>query len=444
MASRRRTSPKKTNPRTKAASYLGLFTIESWREFKRHGGNVMGFTDKKWKAAARLRPGDRILCYLSKVSAFVGVLRVTGYAYRDEQPIWTDGLFPVRIPVSIALERTLTEAIPIRSLSDSLSFMRGREQSTGWTIFVRSSPRPWSDSDARAVVKAIRSRPRTVDAGAQKESHPDIRARNPKQVTRNPYPVSLRVGRLVEKTRALEREEDSERLGSYDSVLSYNKVTGYSVNVPIALTCRPTAVCLKTCYFALGAPSWVNSLRHQRKVYEAMRADPKALAERIALEYDRLGLTFLRWNGGGDLFEENVQAINHLGRARPDIVLWVVTRIPDMAAMIEHRSNVFVHFSLDKTSLNRRSAFLAQPPKSRNIFFSYQCDAGEVPPADNLEEVSVLFFDNYTTTADLRMFEADIVCPLNRLKEIDNACEECRRCFNGDAVKHRISMTTGR
>jgi len=265
----------------------------------------------------------------------------------------------------------------------------------------------------------------------------------PRQVNRNPYPISLRVGRLVKKTRDLEREEPPEVLGSYDSVLSYNKVTGYSVNVPIALTCRPTAVCLKTCYFATGAPSWMNSLRHQRKVYEAIRADPEELAERVALEYDRLNLTFLRWNGGGDLFLENVQAINYLGQKRPDIVLWVVTRIPEMAALVEDRPNVFVHFSLDKNSMNRQEAFLSQPPKSKNIFFSYQCDAGEVPKAKNLNGVSVLFFDNYEATTDLRAYDADVVCPLNQLKDIQGACEVCRRCFNGEAVKHH-DMTNGR
>ena len=32
---------------TTGRSFLGLFTIESWREFKRHGGHVMGFNEKK-------------------------------------------------------------------------------------------------------------------------------------------------------------------------------------------------------------------------------------------------------------------------------------------------------------------------------------------------------------------------------------------------------------
>lgn len=235
---------------------------------------------------------------------------------------------------------------------------------------------------------------------------------------------------------ALERAEPRQLLGSYDNVLSYNKVTGYSVNVPIANTCRPTAVCLKTCYFAAGAPSWANALRHQRKVYESLRDSPKKVAERVALEYDRLGLTFLRWNGGGDLFPENVEAINHLGRLRPDIVLWVVTRIPEMAALIDHRPNVFIHFSLDRHSLHRRADFLACKPKSRNYFFSYQADVDEIPAADALKEIAVLFFNNYQPRADLCDYSTEIVCPLNERADIEGVCEGCRRCFDGSAVRH--------
>ena len=99
------------------------------------------------------------------------------------------------------------------------------------------------------------------------------------------------------------------------------RLPGYSVNVPIAETCLPTAMCMKTCYFARGAASWANSLRHQRKVHASMQSDPVAFAERVAMEYDNLGLTFIRWNGGGDLFEESVTTVNYLAKMR-------VTRTP--------------------------------------------------------------------------------------------------------------------
>jgi hypothetical protein len=415
----------------KPTNYLGLFTVESWREFKRHGEAVMGFTAKKASAAAKLQTGDHILCYLTKVSAFVGVLRVTGRSFTDETPIWTDGVFPVRVPVVVEREVSLMNAVPIRSLSQRLSFMRGAANNTGWTIHVRSSPRRWRDDDAAAVLDALAKSSRLNPSGHGRDESSSDAGTPPRRAK---LPRHVRVGRIIEKTERLKEAEPPELLSSYESVLSYNKVTGYSVNVPIAETCRPTAMCMKTCYFASGAPSWSNALRHQRKVYETMKADPKGFAERAALEYDRLDLSFLRWNGGGDLFRENVQAINYLGQARPDIILWVVTRIPSWAAQIDHAPNVFIHFSLDRHSLGRRAEFIALNPKSRNYFFSYQCDKGEVPPLKNLQHVAVMFFDNYQPTTDLKQFPKEIVCPLNTVEDISDVCVTCRRCFDGSAV----------
>ncbi len=400
------------------------------------GGEVMGFTEKKWTAATRLEIGDQILCYLTKVSAFVATLRVTGPAYKDSTPIWSDGVFPVRVPVAIEIERSLTEAVPIRSLKNELSIFKGKREA-GWTVYVRSSPRRWTEGDASAVVRSLRD-----------SSQKHITPRKPVEAMRRSavgankkIPSSVRVGRVVQKSLRLQQSERSKLVGSNDSVLSGNKVTGYSVNVPIANTCRPTAVCVKTCYFATGASSWANSLRHQWMIYDSIRSDPIKFSERAALEYDRLGLTFLRWNGGGDLFPESVDAVNHLSAVRPDIVLWVVTRIPEMAAAIEDRPNVFVHFSLDKNSRLRRDDFLTLKPKSKNFFFSYQAEEGEEPSLDAIRGVSVVFFNNYKPKSGLNTYESDVICPLNERADIADVCESCRRCFDGTAVKHRRSQS---
>jgi hypothetical protein len=187
---------------------------------------------------------------------------------------------------------------------------------------------------------------------------------------------------------------------------------------------------MRTCYFAAGAPSWTNALRHQLRVLATVRADPVGFAERVALEYDKLGLTFLRWNGGGDLFPESVQAINHLGRARPDMTIWVVTRIPEYAALIEQAPSVYVHFSLDRHSLGRRHEFLKRVPRSDQFFLSYQCDKGEVPSPSNLKGIRVLFFDNYEPTMPLGRLPGGVACPLNEAADISGVCESCRRCFS--------------
>ena len=415
--------------------YLGLFTVDSWREFLSHGGEVMGFNEKKATTVSKLSPGDRILCYLSKVSAFVGVLEVTGPSYFEATPVWSDGIFPIRLPVRIIVELPLSTAMPIKTLAGKLSFLQKAKGNSAWSIYVRSSPLLWKSNDAEAVVtalnklrisKALKPRQSLAVAKITKEQN---------------FSESTRVGRLIKRSQRLLASEKSSPISSYERAISGNKVTGFSVNVPISLTCRPTAVCLNTCYFAIQAPSWSNSLRHQGKVYESIKADPVAFAERIALEYDSKGLSFLRWNGGGDLFPESVDAINHLGRLRPDIVLWVVTRIPELAAQIGSFENIFIHFSLDKHSLSRREKFLSLKPVSGNYFFSYQCEPGEIPDPTRLGRSAVLFFDNYKPTGSLNSYEVDIICPLNTKADIKATCVECRRCFNGTAVQYEWSAS---
>jgi hypothetical protein len=402
----------------------------------------MGFNEKKAGIASRLLPGDRILCYLSKVSAFVGWMEVTGPSYLDSKPLWTDGLYPVRLPVRVLKELSLANAIPIKSLRGELSFMRGKSEGGGWSINVRTSPRKWNTADA-AVVRA------SIDLRATHMLKPtqDIENAAENETTVASKPVKLnfktdsRVMRVIRKTEVILADGLSKVVGSYDKVLSYNKVTGYSVNVPISSTCRPTATCLQTCYFAAGAPSWTNSLKHQAAIQNLIKSDPRAFAERVALEYDKLGLTFLRWNGGGDLFEESISAIHHLASMRPDVTLWVVTRIPDLAAKVLHFKNVYIHFSLDKDSMSRKAQFLKARPKSQNYFFSYQAAPGEIPFSNILKVVSVLFFNNYVPTWDSEKLKTPVVCPLNKAESVVGVCESCRRCFDGSAVNHRVALT---
>jgi hypothetical protein len=412
--------------------YLGLFTVKSWEEFLRHGAHTMGFTDKKKTSAGKLQAGDLILCYLSKVSAFVGILEVTGPAFSDNRQIWSDGLFPVRLPVRTAVELPLSHAIPMNTLRGHLSFLP-KEGSKYWSIHVRTSPKLWKKSDGKIIFARLEKR--LAEFKARKKQPLEMERISLATIQSAKIPTSFPVGRIIEKTRVRVGQGEAGLLGSYDKVLSFNKVTGYSVNLPIALTCRPSGVCMKTCYFTQGAPSWAFAIQHQRKVYETLVADPYSFADRVALEYDQQKLTFLRWNGGGDLFPESVQAINYLGRVRPDIVLWVVTRIPEYAAQIEHHKNIYVHFSLDRTSMQRREQTLKLKPKSNNLFFSYQGDTREAAPVHAVRKVSVVFFDCYQLPDSLEGLPPEIVCPLNGSPDIANTCEGCRRCFDGSAVK---------
>ncbi len=422
--------------------HLGLFTVDSWQEFKRNGATVMGFTEKKMLAASRLRPGDLLLCYLVRRSTFVAVLEVTGPSYLDQTPIWTDGLFPVRLPVRVRAELSPLAGLPVHLLVGKLSFLPGPGMPNNWTVHVRSSPRRWKAQDAQAVVRELEARiSRSVaPLGADSAGVPVDTSMIEGRGKRPMFGQHLRVGKLVGRANDLRNSSADALLAGAKTVLSFNKVTGYSVNFPISETCKPTVVCAKTCYYAKGPNSWPDSLRHQYQVYAAAKADPIGFAERVAWEVDQSGIDFLRWNGGGDLFDESLVAIDHLSKLRPDLPIWVVTRTPKLAAKLVKRRNVFIHFSLDKSSLARRAQFLRADPISDNYFFSYQCEPGEMPPTDRLAHVSVLFFDNYEPTGDMSQLRAAIVCPLNASAEISGACVKCRRCFSGAAVLDRVAI----
>ena len=253
---------------------------------------------------------------------------------------------------------------------------------------------------------------------------------------------SSRVSRLIDKTKKIIKKPSKDQLESIwendFQLISHNKVTGFSINVPIAWTCQPTKVCIKECYFAKGHNTWSGALNHQAKVYGLIKDDPNKFAQKVIREYDNHGLSFLRWNGGGDLFKESVEAINIIGKERPDIVLWVVTRIGKWASLIDEYPNVFIHFSIDESSRRKMVSYTQSEKKSENYFFSYQASPGEVLTDEKIKDISILFFDDYQIYQEQKpqLINETVMCDLNKYESIENVCENCRKCFDGTAVNY--------
>jgi predicted RNA-binding protein len=73
--------------------WLDLFTVETWKEFLDHGGDVTGFREKRWKTVQKIKHGDYLLCYLTGASRWVGLLEVTSEPVYDKTPIWKSDVF---------------------------------------------------------------------------------------------------------------------------------------------------------------------------------------------------------------------------------------------------------------------------------------------------------------------------------------------------------------
>lgn len=136
--------------------WLDLFTGKTWEEFLRNGANISGFRKRRRKIAEKINVGDYLICYLTGISRFIGILEVVSKCYFDDKTrIWEDESFPVRFEVKLIYELNAKTAVPIDSLRDKLSLFKGLKSPKAWSGFFRGSPVEFAQYDAEVIIQAI-------------------------------------------------------------------------------------------------------------------------------------------------------------------------------------------------------------------------------------------------------------------------------------------------
>jgi predicted RNA-binding protein len=125
---------------TKPTYWIDLFTGTTWEEFLKAGGNITGFRENRWKTVQQFKPGDFLLCYITGISRFVGVLEVTSKPFKDKTKIWEYDTFPCRVEAKKIVVLTLETAIPVTDFKDKLSIFKNQKSPRSWTSKFRSSP----------------------------------------------------------------------------------------------------------------------------------------------------------------------------------------------------------------------------------------------------------------------------------------------------------------
>jgi predicted RNA-binding protein len=177
--------------------WLDLFTGTTWSEFLEAGGTGSGFRESRWKTVQKMKPGDYLLCYLTGVSRFIGILEVVSDAYQDGSPIWKDEVFPCRLRVKPLVTVKPEHGVPIHDLRDHLSIFENLKSPHAWTGRLRGSPVKWKSQDGEEILRALR------DA----EENPVFRAVDPKKLARRPRALRAKIGAV---TVPEDDEEDVE------------------------------------------------------------------------------------------------------------------------------------------------------------------------------------------------------------------------------------------
>src|SRR3954466_14733489 len=142
--------------------YTDLFSPETYEAFARSARDISGFRLNQQTSAQRIKPGDRFLCYMTKLSRWFGVLEVQSACFLDETPLFyaSDDPFIVRFSVKPIVWLAKDRAVPIHEsvIWDHLSFTKDAQPgSFGWTGVLRRSLNRLTPEDGRYLEKLIRS-----------------------------------------------------------------------------------------------------------------------------------------------------------------------------------------------------------------------------------------------------------------------------------------------
>ncbi len=143
------------------AYYLDLFSPETYEAFARSDRSISGFRMRQRNVARRVKPGDKFICYMTRLSRWMGLLEVLDGPLVDETPIFypENDPFVVRFRVRPLVWLAVEKAIPIHEnrVWNELSFTRGQsKRSSSWTGKLRGSLVRLDDSDGAFLEGLIR------------------------------------------------------------------------------------------------------------------------------------------------------------------------------------------------------------------------------------------------------------------------------------------------
>jgi hypothetical protein len=142
------------------AYFIDLFSPETREAFARSAQNISGFRLRHKNAAERVKPRDVLVCYLTRLSRWFGLLEVLEVPFVDNAPIFVaqDDPYVVRFHVRPMVWLDVEKSIPIHDdeIWHALSFTKQLPRgSLSWTGKVRGSLVRLDDKDGAFLVEKL-------------------------------------------------------------------------------------------------------------------------------------------------------------------------------------------------------------------------------------------------------------------------------------------------
>jgi hypothetical protein len=157
---------------TTPSYWIIVGSIDNFLKTAELGFTLQGLKSRHRKKAERMRPGDKLVWYVTGLKAFAGVATITSEYFEDHDRIWQSGDpkkmaedYPFR--VRIAAEAVLPdgEFVPAEGVARQMAYV-AKWPAENWTLAFQGNVHEIGEGDYRLIREAIAARtPAGVGAG---------------------------------------------------------------------------------------------------------------------------------------------------------------------------------------------------------------------------------------------------------------------------------------
>ena len=158
-----------TDGSNEAKYWIVVGSIENVRGTAELGFTVQGVKSRHRKKAERMRPGDKLVYYLTGVKAFAGIATVESPYFESHERIWASGDpkkaaedYPFRVEISPDLILQEEDVVPAEGVALRMAYV-AKWPADNWTLAFQGNVHEIGEDDYRLIREAIAAR---VPAGA--------------------------------------------------------------------------------------------------------------------------------------------------------------------------------------------------------------------------------------------------------------------------------------
>jgi hypothetical protein len=126
-----------------------------------HGCDVQGLKSRHRKKAERMKPGDKIVYYLTGRKAFGGVATIESEYFEDHERIWESGDpkkaaedYPFRVRISPDVVLPISDAVPAEPIARRMAYV-AKWPAGNWTLAFQGNVHEINEDDFRLIRDGI-------------------------------------------------------------------------------------------------------------------------------------------------------------------------------------------------------------------------------------------------------------------------------------------------